>query len=443
MTEPIDNPDLHKDQAWDMAEPIPDPYVGPIPKHSQALVVAPPLPVEQHQSITPAQARVEAVANVLHKAYEKASTLQLTPEEVQKLKADFPHDAFKLGAGGNDRLIYIEHAYLRDRFDEVIGMGQWALVRSRPHWGEEFVTGKGQKAVRIYADCALLIRGCLVSEAIGEMVYYPNNAIQSYGDAAEGSETAAFRRCAKKIGVGLQAWKKDFCAEWMNTARGVAPEAKNYPVHVKVEKPSTKPKPTPKFDEWLEACRQRLLDLCKPVLLSAWQYAVKEGWILDTERLDAVTATKMFPGQKVSGNETDEQAIETTKPIVSKRKEEIMAGIQAVADGERDEELMAKFTAAYVEDKPTEPEQAEPEQPESTEDLSDCQQITGEILAISCKSGTSSRGKWTCYGVLIGKTWFNTFDTKLGKRCEALKNQQVTIHYRQGEKGNDLVAVNV
>lgn len=430
MTEPIDNPDLHKDQAWDMAEPIPDPYVGPIPKHSQALVVAPPLPVEQHQSITPAQARVEAVANVLHKAYEKASTLQLTPEEVQKLKADFPHDAFKLGAGGNDRLIYIEHAYLRDRFDEVIGMGQWALVRSRPHWGEEFVTGKGQKAVRIYADCALLIRGCLVSEAIGEMVYYPNNAIQSYGDAAEGSETAAFRRCAKKIGVGLQAWKKDFCAEWMKSEQNV----KVYPVHVKIEKPSTKPKETPDFDKWLEACRQKVLVLCKPVLISAWQYAVKEGWILPTERLDAVTATKMFPGLKWEANTTQEQV----KSAVAERQTEIMAGIQAVADGERDEELMAKFTAAYVEDKPT-----EPEQPEQTEDLSDCQQVTGEILAVSCKSGSSSRGQWTRYGVLIGKTWFNTFDTKLGKRCEALKNQQVTIHYRQGEKGNDLVAVNV
>lgn len=335
-----------------MNEDIEHPDLQPV-QSSQALVVAPQLPVEQHQSITPAQARVEAVANVLHKAYEKASTLQLTPEEVQKLKADFPHDAFKLGAGGNDRLIYIEHAYLRDRFDEVIGMGQWALVRSRPHWGEEFVTKQGQKAVRIYADCALLIRGCLVSEAIGEMVYYPNNAIQSYGDAAEGSETAAFRRCAKKIGVGLQAWKKDFCAEWMNSEQNV----KVYPVHVKVEKPSLKPKATPKFDEWLEACRRKLLDLCKPVLISAWQYAVKEGWILDTERLDAVTATKMFPGF-ASGS------VEASKEEMTKRKEEIMAGIQAVADGERDEELMNKFTAAYVDYDPTELEQTKPEQPE-------------------------------------------------------------------------------
>lgn len=85
----------------------------------------------------------------------------------------------------------------------------------------------------------------------------------------------------------------------------------------------------------------------------------------------------------------------------------------------------------------------EPNEPEETEDLSDCQQLRGEILAISCKGGTSSRGKWTRYGVLIDKTWFNTFDTKLGKQCEALKNQQVTIYYRRGEKGNDLVAVNV
>lgn len=179
-------------------------------KPELAVVPAPP-----QQNLTPQQARVDAVSNVLHKAYEKASTLELSPEQVKALKADFPDEAFKLGAGGNPDLIYIEHAYLRDRFDEVLGMGQWALVRSRPHWGEDYVTGKGQKAVRIYADCALLIKGCLVSEAIGEMTYFPNNASQSYGDAAEGSETAAFRRCAKKLGVGLQAWKKDFCMAWM------------------------------------------------------------------------------------------------------------------------------------------------------------------------------------------------------------------------------------
>lgn len=189
------------------------------------------------QPLTPAQARVEAVASVLAAAYAKASTLELSPEAVLKLKADFPDEAFKQGAAGKADLIYIEHAFLRDRFDEALGMGQWALVRTRPHWGEDFRTSKGEQATRIYADCALLVRGALVSEAIGDMVYYPNNATQNYGDAAEGAVTAAFRRCAKQFGVGLQAWKKDFCEGWWARRRAeraprpagaTAPPAKDY-----------------------------------------------------------------------------------------------------------------------------------------------------------------------------------------------------------------------
>lgn len=196
------------------------------PEPTQALTVREQLPTPEPvqespaAAMTPAQARVDAVAHVLGDAMAKASTLSLTPEEIAALKADFPHEAFKLGAGGDPNLIYIEHAFLRDRFDSAIGMGQWALVRSRPHWGEEFTTQKGEKAIRLYADCALLIRGCYCAEAIGEMVYYPNNARQSYADAAEGSETAAFRRCAKKLGVGLQAWKKDFCESWKRSQNG-------------------------------------------------------------------------------------------------------------------------------------------------------------------------------------------------------------------------------
>lgn len=192
------------------------------------------------QPLTPAQARVEAVASVLSAAYAKASTLELSPEAVIKLKADFPDEAFKQGAAGKADLIYIEHAFLRDRFDEALGMGQWALVRTRPHWGEDFRTTKGEQATRIYADCALLVRGALVSEAIGDMVYYPNNAGQNYGDAAEGAVTAAFRRCAKQFGVGLQAWKKDFCEGWWARRRAEraprpsgatnAPPAKDYPL---------------------------------------------------------------------------------------------------------------------------------------------------------------------------------------------------------------------
>lgn len=203
-----------------------------------------------HGGTTPAQARVDAVSTVLHAAYQRASTLKLTPEQDAALNEDFPDDAFKPGAAGKEHLIYIEHAFLRDRFNAVLGRGQWAMVRMRPHWAEQFRTAKGGEATRIYAEAALLIKGCYVGEAIGDMVYYPNNESQNYGDAAEGAMTAAFRRCAKNFGVGLQAWKKDFCEGWKKRQGGGqsqhGPTAPYTPRSVPaVNRPAPTPSPAP------------------------------------------------------------------------------------------------------------------------------------------------------------------------------------------------------
>jgi hypothetical protein len=166
---------------------------------------------EEPQQLTHAQARVNAVSSVMDAAMSRASTLKITPEQGAALMEDFPDDAFKKGAAGKDSHIYIEHAFLRDRFIQVFGMGRWAIIRTRPHWAEEIDNGK---STRVYADCSLLIDGCMVADAIGDGTYYANNASQTYSDAAEAAETQAFRRCAKKFGVGLQAWKKDWCEAW-------------------------------------------------------------------------------------------------------------------------------------------------------------------------------------------------------------------------------------
>lgn len=187
---------------------------------------------EVKPQVTAAQAKVEAVANLTFKAYERAATLQLTPEESKALQADFPDEAFKPGAAGKENLIYIEHAFLRDRLNEVIGIGQWALI-PRNRWGEDFTTFKGVQATRIYVEAMLVVRGAFVSEAVGEMEYYPKNAAQNYGDAVEGAKTAALRRCCKEFGIGLQAWKKDWCEGWWQRRRSAS------------QKPLTKPTPPP------------------------------------------------------------------------------------------------------------------------------------------------------------------------------------------------------
>ena len=178
-----------------------------------------PEPTDQPTTLTSQQSRVNAVNMVMLAAMNRASTLVLTPEESKALAADFPDEAFKYGAAGKEDLIYIEHPFLRDRFNEVFGLGRWTIIRTEPYKMEPYEVAdkfKGGKkpAIRVYANCALLIRGCFVAEAVGDMSYFPDNATMNYGDAAEGAQTQAFRRCAKNFGVGIQAWKKDFCEEW-------------------------------------------------------------------------------------------------------------------------------------------------------------------------------------------------------------------------------------
>lgn len=163
--------------------------------------------------------RSEAVADLTRLAITKAGTLQLSPDESKRLMADFPDEAFQKGAGGKDNLIYLEHAALRDRLNEVLGLGQWAII-VRENWFENFTSAKGSHGVRVYSKVMLLVRGCYVSESVGDMDYYPGNPNQNKGDAIEGSKTAAFRRCAKEFGVGLQAWRKEWCAGWMQRNGG-------------------------------------------------------------------------------------------------------------------------------------------------------------------------------------------------------------------------------
>ena len=99
MSETIDTAEIVNDQAVAKRE------AGP---------VGAALPPEQIRApITAAQAKVDAVAALTATAYARAATLELTPEESDKLQADFGDEAFKPGAGGKEMLLYIEHAFLR------------------------------------------------------------------------------------------------------------------------------------------------------------------------------------------------------------------------------------------------------------------------------------------------------------------------------------------
>lgn len=194
--------------------------------------------------VTAAQAKVEAVAQLTMDAYRCASQLALTDAEIAALTAEFPDEAFKPGAGGKENLIYIEHAYLRDRLNAVFRPGQWAIV-PRNRWVEPFTTQRGVDGSRVYVEAMLCIRGCFGAEAVGEMEYYPSNASQNYGDAVEGAKTAALRRCCKEIGIGLQAWKKDWCEAWWARRRGQKPPGRSGGASTPPQPPKAAPAPKP------------------------------------------------------------------------------------------------------------------------------------------------------------------------------------------------------
>lgn len=252
----------------------------------------PPAVTEKSHAVTPTEAKNSAVASLTMSAYAKASSLKLTSEEIAALQKDFPDEAFKPGAGGKTHLIYIEHAYLRDRLNEVFGMGSWAIV-PRNRWAEPFKTESGKDGSRVYVEGMLVIRECFVAEAVGEMEYYPHNASQNYGDAVEGAKTACLRRCCKEFGIGLQAWKKDWCQGWLdrqNASRRRPPVA---PQATASQRPATQANPAKvwtaadylkHFKSLVEAARKQ--DMVR-------QFFIDLGWLIPNETIDGLPDDKV------------------------------------------------------------------------------------------------------------------------------------------------------
>lgn len=236
---------------------------------------------------TAAQARIDAVANVLHKAYENASMLRLTDDEEAALTADFDDADFRTGAAGKENLLYIEHASLRQRLNKVLGVGQWALV-ARNRWTEPV----GQQDQRVYVEAVLIVRGCFVAETVGDMTYYPRNNITNFGDAVEGATSAALRRCAKGLGVGLQAWKDDFCDGWFARNRN-----------------GKRPAPAPQRLEYLRPAPQTQVSAARP--------ADDEGGFdaaAPKTPPAASPAASMAPSQQETPEERKERFISVFKP---------------------------------------------------------------------------------------------------------------------------------
>lgn len=301
--------------------------------------------MQNAKPMTSAQAKIEAVAALTASAYAKASELKLSPEEIAALQADFPDEAFKPGAAGKEHLIYIEHAFLRDRLNTVLGLGQWALI-PRNRWAEdfEFTNSKGKlvQASRVYVEAMLLVRGCFVAEAVGEMEYYKNNQGQNYGDAVEGAKTAALRRCCKEFGIGLQAWKKDWGDGWWkrNPSGRVYKAPQDAPGTASAGPPAPRPTKIPNaLPVATEAHRKRLLEvlageggLGPDFTQTAQEFFVKAGAILETESLEDLPLPFC--------------------PVTAEQKDALIRALVAFSDGEPAQLPYAQNPVSAIKPKP-------------------------------------------------------------------------------------------
>jgi len=303
-------------------EHIPEAEVtdGPQEPATNALITQPAQPVStsvDRPQVTPAQAKVNAIAELTMSAYARASELKLTPEESAALQKEFPDDAFRTGAAGKENLLYIEHACLRDRLNEVIGLGQWSIV-PRNRWAEDFIIPATRdkpaiEASRVYVEAMLVIRGCFVAEAVGDMVYYKNNQSQNYGDAVEGAKTAALRRCTKELGIGLQAYKKSWCDGWFERNRGNRPTQNapgrsggyqnppqrppTQPTPQSAQRPAAKTSDVVPPVEATEEQKSRFITSLSNIRTDALRFFVNKGWITDTQPLEQLPL-KYVPATK-------------------------------------------------------------------------------------------------------------------------------------------------
>ncbi len=98
-----------------------------------------------------------------------------------------------------DGIVYVSHPTYTKWFNEAFGRLGWSLVPK----------AKAIKAGNlVVVPYVLYIHGHPAAFAQGEQDYHDNNKTQSFGDAIEATVASALRRCAKRLGVGLELWDK-------------------------------------------------------------------------------------------------------------------------------------------------------------------------------------------------------------------------------------------
>ncbi len=373
---------------------------------SQAVDKPKPLAVAPR---TATDMRVVEVSEALAPAYAKASTLELTDEEVAALTAPFPDSSVDIRP--HDGLIFLSHINISDRLTKVFKPGKWSLVLRR-HWLEQNI---------VYGEYILLIKGCYVGESIGGHPYQPNNPKVNYSDTLESTAAEALRRiCGKRLSCGSQVWHKDYATKWVKdhayqangkwlkndyapsqpTPRATtvqnAPPASTVPVSS-----VPKPQPAPLTTEQRKA---RLITALEPLRPEALKVLVEEGVLMEGEDLVDISLTTI---ERMSPNQ-------------------MLALIQTVKQRRADSD---QVPGAEV-------------NPETGEVVLTPQSTNfGLLTAVTVKEGVKNNKKWSKYGFKIGDNWLNSFDKKLHDAALALKGQAVGYTWEETDFGADLLTI--
>lgn len=123
--------------------------------------------------------------------------LKLTAAEERELATPVPIAEVLLKP--DDGIVYLPHASYTRWFNRAFGRLGWALVPlAKPMKSEKHVV----------CPYMLHVHGKPVAFAYGEQEYFDSNRKQTYGDALEATFASAIRRCAKRLGVGLELWDR-------------------------------------------------------------------------------------------------------------------------------------------------------------------------------------------------------------------------------------------
>lgn len=113
---------------------------------------------------------------------------------------------------------YLPHRVYTAWFNRAFGRLGWTMVpKAEPTKGQLVKDADSEKEKNrqlVLVPYALHVHGAPVAFAWGEQEYSESNAEQTFGDAVEATVANALRRVAKRMGVGLELWDRDWLEDW-------------------------------------------------------------------------------------------------------------------------------------------------------------------------------------------------------------------------------------